>query len=129
MRYLYNAIRTPDGTVIESLHVHDYREYTDKNGYTYMVDGGHNYLRRNIHIEAPYIELSIEDDSKFETRREYLKWGSNYDKDMNPLPKTIWKPIKELDTDHIEAILEGNFTNNEIYLDTFKKELEWRKKH
>jgi hypothetical protein len=128
MKYLYNAICTPDGTIIESLHRHDFVCHKDKNGLTYCVDGGNDYLRRNYHEKAPYKELSIEDDGKFETRREYLKWGNNYDKDMNRLPKTIWKPIKELTTGHIEAILNGNYTNNEIYLDTFKKELEWRKK-
>ena len=36
---VYNAIRTPDGTVIESMHRHDYKAYLDKNGKEYMVMG------------------------------------------------------------------------------------------
>ena len=58
--------------------------------------------------------------------REYLLWGQNYDKDMNLLPKIIYKPIKELSTDHIKAILEGGFAKRKKYIDCFKKELELR---
>lgn len=124
--YLYNAIKTPDGTIIESKHRHDFVCHKDKNGLTYCVDGGHDYAKR-VFSNMNYEDLSIKDDGKFETRREYLKWGNNYDIDMNLLPETIWKPIKDLNTQHIEAILSGNYTQNEIYLDTFKKELKFRK--
>ena len=56
---VYNAIRTPDGTVLESRHRHDHVEYIDKNGKEYMVDGGLEYIRRNVHEDAPYEELSV----------------------------------------------------------------------
>lgn len=58
--------------------------------------------------------------------REYLLWGQNYDKDMNLLPKTIRKPIKELTTEHIQAILDGCYTGNKKYLECFKNELKLR---
>lgn len=58
--------------------------------------------------------------------RDILLWGQNYDKDMNRLEKTIFKPIKDLSTDHIKAILEGEYTNNQLYLETFKEELKRR---
>ena len=47
-KYLANRIRTPDGTILESMHRHDYVTYIDANGKEYMVDGGLDYLRRNI---------------------------------------------------------------------------------
>ena len=58
--------------------------------------------------------------------REYLLWGQNYDKDMNLLPKTIYKPIKDLSIDHIKAILNGNFCKSEKYKKCFEEELKLR---
>ena len=126
---LRNAIKTPDGTILESVHRHDFKQHLDKNGQTYFVDGGTDYLRRSYHIQDPPEDLTVHDDGTHELRREYLKWGNNYDKDMNLLPETIWKSIKDLSTDHIEAILAGNYTQNEVYVETFKKELEYRKEN
>lgn len=37
---------------------------------------------------------------------EYLFWGKNYDKNENLLPKTEWILVKNLDSDHINAIYE-----------------------
>jgi hypothetical protein len=59
---------------------------------------------------------------------KYLNWGQNYDADMNKLPETIFKPICELNTGHIEAILEGGYCKNEMYLKVFEYELNKRKK-
>lgn len=126
---LRNAIKTPDGTILESVHRHDFVSHTDKNGKYYFVDGGLDYLRRSIHLEDLPEDLTIMDNGTHELRRKYLKWGNNYDKDMNLLSETIWKPIKDLSTDHIEAILAGNYTQNEVYVETFKKELEYRKEN
>jgi hypothetical protein len=124
--YLLNSIQTPDGTILTSTHRHDYKTYKDKNGEEYMVDGGNSYLRRNINIE-PYIDLSIIDDGSHELRRQYLTWGSNYDKDMNRLPETIYNPIKDMTSDHIQAILDGGWAkNNPFYEELFKEELKFR---
>lgn len=66
-------------------------------------------------------------DAQGVPKRETMMWGTNFDKDMNRLPETIWKPINELTTDHIEAILDGNWARNPKYIEEFKNELELRK--
>ena len=33
-------MRTPDGTILESKHRHDYVTHLDANGNEYMLDGG-----------------------------------------------------------------------------------------
>ena len=45
---LLNRMKTPDGTILTSEHVHDYKQHLDKNGDTYMLDGGTEYQRTTI---------------------------------------------------------------------------------
>ena len=121
-RLIRNAIRTPDGTVLESIHVHDYRTYTDKNGLTYMVDGGLEYLRRNLHEDAPYEELSVYVDEDHEINREYFQWTS-YGEDGKGPSKT--QALKDMDTDHIQAILDNGF-GRDYSRELFQEELAYR---
>jgi len=61
--------------------------------------------------------------------KEYTLWGVNFDKDRNRLPETTWKLAKDLDTDHIEAILEDYsyaMFINKFYATLFKSILEDR---
>lgn len=47
MSLIRNAIQTPDGTILDSLHTHDFKTHIDKiTGKLYGVDGGLSYLRR-----------------------------------------------------------------------------------
>ena len=59
--------------------------------------------------------------------REYLLWGSIYDKDHKPLEEIRWSLIKDMDTDHIKNILKDVKDNKmgirKDYLDIFKQEL------
>ena len=59
--------------------------------------------------------------------REFLFWGRNYDKDMHKLPKTEYLLIKDMNTDHIQAIIDGKWCISGIHYETFLKELERRK--
>jgi len=122
---LLNSIRTPDGTILISHHRHDFVCHKDKNGKQYCVDGGNDYLKRNF--DTPdYKELSVYDNGKHALRRKTLMWGVNYDEYMNRLPQTEYRLIKDLDTQHIEAILETQ-KGISIFLKTvFKKELLFR---
>ena len=100
---LVNMIRTPDGTILQSRHRHDYVAYTDKNGLTYMVDGGLDYLRRNVHHEHPYEELSLYEEDPIEIIRERFDWGT-YGKDgKQPFTRIL---LKDMTEEHIQAILD-----------------------
>ena len=128
-RIVSNRIRTPDGTILESMHRHDYVTYLDANGKEYMVDGGLEYLRRIVHDDAPYEELSVYDDAPYALIREVFKWGTRGKGGKQPL---TYVPLKDLTTEHIEAILdtqthiashirqifinELNFRNSEAYI-------------
>ena len=98
-----NRIRTPDGTILESMHRHDYVTYTDANGKEYMVDGGLDYLRRIVHDDAPAEELSVYSDAPHSVIREVFKWGTRGKDGKQPLKFVV---LKDMTTDHIEAILE-----------------------
>ena len=101
MRLIRNALQTPDGTIIESKHRHDYVTYTDANGKEYMVDGGLEYLRRTIHDDQ--IDLSEYDDAPHERQREVLTWGTYGINGDQPLQ---YKTIAEMETGHLEAVIE-----------------------
>lgn len=60
--------------------------------------------------------------------REILFWGQQFDKDGNKLSKVIYKPIKDLETDHIEKILETQPRLSILYVNYFKQELLDREK-
>ena len=125
-KILLNSIQTPDGTILVSRNVHDYVSYTDKNGQHYSVDGGSFYLKRGYDV-MDYTELSIFDDGSHTTRRETIEWGVNYDKNMKRLPKTKWKKIIDLETEHIKSIVNGGFVANDSFMKkVFENELKYR---
>lgn len=101
MNLIRNALQTPDGTVIESKHRHDYVTYTDANGKQYMVDGGLSYVRRSVHEDQ--VDLSLYDDQPHEVQRELLTWGTYGINGDQPLQH---KAIADMDTGHLEAVVE-----------------------
>tara|TARA_R110000782_G_scaffold39521_4_gene91776 strand:- start:4299 stop:4724 length:426 start_codon:yes stop_codon:yes gene_type:complete len=114
---LKNAIRTPDGTVIESRSQHDYKSYKDANGKTYMVDGGLAYCRRSAHGDE--IDLCIYDDGDHNARRHNLTWGSYGPKGDQPLKINT---IAEMSTDHLQAVITTQ-TLSALYKETMQVEL------
>lgn len=128
-RIIVNQIRTPDGTILKSMHRHDYVQYTDKNGKDYMVDGGTDYLRRIVHEEAPYEELTIYEDDSFEVIREnYCRGGRGKD-GTQPL---TWVPMNQMNDNWLAACIVyneergmGDSFANEMY----RKEQDYRKEH
>jgi len=96
-----NALMTPDGTVIESRHRHDYVTYTDANGETYMVDGGLAYIRTSVN-NIPAKDMCLYDDEPHAVHRDVLTWGT-YGKNGDQ-PKQF-KKISEMTSNHIIAVL------------------------
>lgn len=97
-----NLIETPDGTFLQSCHRQDYKIHLDRNGETYMVDGGIDYLRRSVNI-IPYKERSLYFGDDFSLIRRFFSWGTRGKDGKSPLK---FKPLADLDTDHIQAILD-----------------------
>ena len=122
-RILQNMIRTPDGTVLVSGSIHDYKTHKDDNGKEYMVDGGRSYLRRNLVKEAPYDELSLFEGDPHDKIRSNFTWGSRGVNGDEPL---VFNLLKDLDLDHIKAIIETQKHLPDYIMHVFEAELERR---
>lgn len=119
-----NAIRTPDGTVLESRNRHDYREHVDANGKTYMIDGGLDYVRCSVHDDQVWAGCYLEDGH--EAVREALTWGT-YGKNGDEPYRQV--TLSEMSDAHIQACLD---TQTSMYLQirtAMETELQYRKQH
>lgn len=56
MQLLRNRLQSPDGTILESKHRHDYVCHLDKNGKMYFLDGGLDYARCSAHGDENYMQ-------------------------------------------------------------------------
>ena len=120
-KLIRNAIQTPDGTILESHSRHDYKEYTDANGKTYMVDGGRDYVRRSAHGDE--IDLCLYDDEPHEVQRRITKWGSYGVNGDQPLQ---FKAVADMDTDHLLAVVETVVGVAPVIKDCMLEELKYR---
>ena len=130
---LYNAIKTPDGTILWCEHNHDFKEYTDKvSGEYYLNDGVGYNVRRSVNT-VPYEDLSIYASDDFEKVRTAKFWGS-YGKDGKSTKKIL--SLQEMEDDHISAILNTQYQikgsaveklflkEQELRIKNFKSELD-----
>lgn len=121
---VYNAIQTPDGTILESFHRHDFKTHTDAiTGEVYMVDGG-IYYRRGFDNQVPAKDLSLTTDSPFHLIREKFRWGTRGKSGNEP---TRYVPLCKLESDHIKAIIETQTHIPDYIRKLFELELEFRK--
>lgn len=102
---IYNALKTPDGTVIQSKHRHDYVTHMDANGKEYMIDGGLDYVRCSANGDEEHLTVTLDDSH--EIVREACSWGTYGPKGDQPL---TYKKLCDMDTDHIQGVL-GNVKN------------------
>ena len=122
-RLVYNAIRTPDGTVLESYHRHDFQSHKDANGHTYIVDGGLDYIRRNINIEHPSEDLSLLEDDPQEQVGKVVKWGTYGINGDQPLK---WVSLRDMSVEHLKACTTNLPSMVTGVLACMIREIEWR---
>ena len=122
-KLLANRMITPDGTLMQSFNQHDYKTYKDTlSKEEYMIDGGLAYERRSLN----YVPAS--DDSAYTTDsheyiRERFAWGS-YGKNGDERLHYIY--LKDMETNHIKAILETQSHIQDYIRELFETELNWR---
>ena len=122
-RLVYNAIRTPDGTLLESTHVHDFKAHEDANGETYVVDGGLDYLKRSSGHKEPAEELSLSVDDPQEQVGKVVKWGNYGINGDSPLE---WKSLRDMRLDHLKACVTNVPTMKAVVRTCMLREIEWR---
>jgi hypothetical protein len=91
-----------------SFYRHDYRDYRDKKGNYYSLDGGNSYQKfSHPHIGKHKTHPIKEDEigKLIKDIREQFTWGQNYAKNGRMLKKTKYILLKDLTTDHIIGIL------------------------
>ena len=125
-KLLVNAWKTPDGTVLESRHRHDYVYYTDSvTGEDIFVDGGIDYIRVGTSgsPDSLYFVGCYTSDPQEEIREKF-SWGS-YGIDGKQPKHYIF--LKDMTTQHIRAILETqHHIKGTVVEQVFKNELEYR---
>ena len=94
-------MRTPDGTILESLNRHDYVTHLDANGKEYMLDGGLDYVRSSANGDEWM--LTVYPDYPHELIRLHAKWGTYGKNGDEPLK---YVAIADLDPYHLRAILD-----------------------
>ena len=121
MSILSNKMRTPDGTMLESEHRHDYVTHLDANGNKYMLDGGLDYVRCSANGDEEM--LTVYDDDPHEDIRGVVKWGT-YGK--NGDETLVHVRIADMSTQHLQACLDTVKTMRPALRYVMQKELEYR---
>ncbi len=126
-KLLANKWKTPDGVILWSKHRHDCQTHQSKDGTYFMVDGGNEYIRTS---NRQLMEnMCVYDDGTFHTQRKYVLWGSRFDKNGKELKEIVYKPIKDLNTGHLYAILEHHnvkITKNNSVFRLIEEEISYR---
>ena len=101
MSILSNRMRTPDGTILESLNRHHYVTHLDANGKEYMLDGGLDYVRSSANGDEEFLTVYV--DFPHEMIRLLVKWGT-FGKNGDEPYKQI--KIADMSTEHLQACLD-----------------------
>ena len=116
-------IKFNNGSFIASIKNYDFRASEDEKHFidaSFDENGDISYVRVGGNKDYEKIDAS----SIHEYIRENISWGRSFNEKGERVP-TKYILIKDLGTEHIQAILEGDFGGKRIrhYL---KNELKWR---
>ena len=118
---LCSKMRTPDGTILHSVHRHDYVTHTDANGKKYMLDGGCDYVRCSANGDEEMLTILFH---SHEVIREEVKWGT-YGKDGDEPLRYV--TIADMSSEHLQACLDNQQrTMRPALLKVMQDELEYR---
>lgn len=124
MQLLSNILVTPDGTELRSYNQHDYKTHVDANGKEYMIDGGLAYIRCSANGDEKFITITTDDP--FDVQREFFVWGTYGKEGKDPLK---YVALKDLEVDHINAIIKTQHQIPSYIRALFETELEYRSKN
>lgn len=99
MKLSYLAL--PNGKKLIPYHRHDYKS-EEIDGVYYFIDGEASSYIRTSH---PNLVKSTSVNFLLSTIREEFTWTMLYDKELNRLNAPVTKLLKDLEEDHIEAII------------------------
>ena len=124
-KHLINAILDSKGKLSKSLTTHWLKEYDLRFGQMLI---NFQFVPDKLKIWCDEEDNILADQGI--PKREFMLWGRNDDKDGNQLPNIERILIKDMTTDHIEAILRDianhrmNIRND--YKELFEEELKLR---
>ena len=124
---LHNSIKTPDGTILVSRHVHDYVSHEDKVvGTTYAIDGGQSYQR--MISGGKFENLSVYVGDSHEKVREVVERGGRGINGDEPLKYVV---LKDISDNWLEAIItyEEEYRPKNMYLPIYCEEQLYRKQN
>jgi hypothetical protein len=109
------------GTIIISKSRYD---YVGCGCGSISLDGGHEYVRLGYGEEGDFISLYLDENSTSEEIHEKLVWGT---RGIDGKGEVEYKPLSELDTSHLQAILKTQTQISELYKNAIRTELRRRK--
>lgn len=118
-KLVVNKWKCKDGTILNSRSRHDFVDHYDAKGEYYMVDGGLSYIHHTGNMEC----MCVYSTDSHDKIRDNFEWTSYGKTGRDPAKTNL---LKNLDTDHISAIIETQVHLSDHILDVFKNELIYR---
>jgi len=121
---LVNAVMATDGTIIRSMHRHDFKAHTTQEGQNCFVDGGLEYTRYG----GKCTPITLTTESDFSLLRVFVIWAS-YGKDGKG--GLTYTPMFLIGGSHLLNTIEHleDREPDHRLLPIFRKELEYRKEN